>query len=157
MHCFYNSPIGTIRLASDGEAITGLHFMEPENGTDINSSDSGPMPIFAQCIKELDEYFGGTRKEFTVKTKNTGTDFMERCWRYLLTIPYGSTCTYAEEAAGINNPKAVRAVGSANGKNNISIIYPCHRVIGKGGKLTGYSGGIWRKEWLLEHEKGHMS
>jgi len=145
---FIDSPIGTIRLTSDGDAVTGLHF-EDEAGEAVAKN----IPVLLQCEKELNEYFAGTRKNFTVKTKNAGTVFMERCWRQLLSIPYGSTCSYADIAYWIGNPKGVRAVGGANNKNNISIIYPCHRVVGKDGSLTGYGGGLWRKEWLLKHEE----
>ena len=146
-HYFIDSPVGTIRLTSDGEAITGLHFID---GTDNGGAPD--IPVVAQCRSELDEYFAGTRKIFTVKTKNAGTPFMERCWRQLLAIPYGATRSYKDIADWIGNPNAVRAVGGANHRNNISIIYPCHRVVGKNGELTGYGGGLWRKEWLIRHE-----
>jgi len=147
---FLDSPVGTIRLTSDGDAITGLHFID--RGPEEVSPD---VPAFALCAAELEEYFKGARKVFTVKTKNAGTPFMERCWRQLLAIPYGQTRSYADVAEWVGNPKAVRAVGGANNKNNISIIYPCHRVVGKDGSLTGYGGGLWRKEWLLRHEAAY--
>ena len=154
MFDFYTeSPIGIIRLTSDGDAITGLYFTDGGRGV----PEAGEAPgIILRCAEELKEYFDGTRKVFTVKTKNTGTPFMESCWRQLLAIPYGKTCSYSEIARWVGNPKAVRAVGGANNKNGISIIYPCHRVIGKNGDLTGYGGGMWRKEWLLAHEKKHF-
>lgn len=103
--------------------------------------------------KELDEYFNGTRKEFTVKLVTPGTDFQNSVWTILKDIPYGETVTYQTQAEKLNNAKAIRAVASANGHNRISIIIPCHRVIGKDGKMTGYGGGIERKKWLLEHEE----
>ena len=146
---FTDSPVGIIRLLSDGENITGLHFLDGEN-----EPGAGRVPdVIERCAEELREYFCGKRKNFGVKTKNAGAAFSERCWRELLNIPYGETRTYSYIAEKIGNPKAVRAVGSANSRNNISIIYPCHRVIGKNGRLTGYAGGLWRKEWLLNHEK----
>jgi len=143
------SPVGTILLKSDGDAITGLYFTDDG----YKPPEDAALEIFIRCESELTEYFAGTRHTFSVKTKNAGTDFMERCWRRLLAIPYGETRSYKDIAEEIGNPKAVRAVGGANNKNNISIIYPCHRVIGKDGGLTGYGGGLWRKEWLLNHEK----
>ena len=148
MFYYTDSPIGTIRLTTDGTHITGLHFEDRDGGPEPEA-----VPVIEQCKKELEEYFSGSRKKFGVKTKNAGTGFMERCWKQLLTIPYGETVSYADVAGWIGNPKAVRAVGSANNKNNISIIYPCHRVVGKNGSLTGYGGGLWRKEWLLKHEE----
>ena len=153
MDLFVPSPVGIIRLSCDvsGNFITGLHFADETDDTDF--PNNGVFPALLQCKKELEEYFGGKRKIFTVKTKNAGAAFSERCWRELLNIPYGETRTYSYIAEKIGNPKAVRAVGSANSRNNISIIYPCHRVIGKNGRLTGYAGGQWRKEWLLNHEK----
>jgi len=108
-----------------------------------------------QAKKEIEEYFQGTRKHFDVKLHTPGTDFQNSVWQYLTQVPYGETSTYQQQAEKINNPKAVRAVASANGLNRISIIIPCHRVIGKDGKLTGYGGGLERKRWLIEHEKEH--
>jgi len=151
---FYKSPIGLIRLTCESDAITGLYFYD---GADPEPPDlTDAPPVIRQCADELDGYFGGTLKGFTVKTKNAGTVFQERCWRALMTIPYGQTRSYKDMAISIGAPKAVRAVGGANHRNNISIIYPCHRVIGANGQLTGYGGGLWRKEWLLEFEKGHV-
>ena len=146
---FTDSPVGIIRLLSDGENITGLHFLDGEN-----EPGAGRVPdVIERCAEELREYFCGKRKNFGVKTKNAGTPFMERCWRQLLAIPYGQTASYGDVARWIGEPGAARAVGGANNKNNISIIYPCHRVIGANGSLTGYGGGLWRKEWLIRHEK----
>lgn len=103
--------------------------------------------------QELDEYFNGTRKEFTVNLVTPGTDFQNSVWTVLQDIPYGKTVSYQTQSEKLNNAKAIRAVASANGHNRISIIIPCHRVIGKDGKMTGYGGGIERKKWLLEHEE----
>jgi len=105
-----------------------------------------------QLKKEISEYFKGTRKTFTVKLDAPGTDFQKSVWKILQTIPYGKTWSYQQQAIQLNNPKAVRAVANANGHNRISIIIPCHRVIGKGGNLTGYGGGLERKKWLLDFE-----
>ena len=105
-----------------------------------------------QTIQEYEEYFAGTRKQFEAPTDPQGTDFQKQVWAMLKTIPFGQTWSYQDLAIAINNPKAVRAVGLANGKNPISIIVPCHRVIGKNGKLTGYAGGLENKCHLIKHE-----
>jgi methylated-DNA-[protein]-cysteine S-methyltransferase len=100
----------------------------------------------------MDEYFEGSRKEFQLPLAPEGTDFQKRVWSELLNIPYGATCSYLDVARALGDANAIRAVGAANGRNPISIIIPCHRVIGADGSLTGYGGGLWRKEWLLRHE-----
>ena len=105
------------------------------------------------CITELDSYFEGNLRHFTFPYKITGTDFQSKVWNELLNIPFGETISYCELSKRIKNPAAVRAVGSANGSNPLSIVVPCHRVIGSNGKLIGYGGGLWRKKWLLDHEK----
>ncbi len=111
-------------------------------------------PHFDELDKQLKEYFNGQRKSFDLPLVTPGTQFQQNVWEQLQTIPYGKTRSYAEQAVAIGNPKAVRAVARANGDNRISIIIPCHRVIGSNGALTGYGGGLWRKKWLLEHEAG---
>ena len=113
----------------------------------------GENPYFTTLEKELAEYFVGKRKEFTAPLSPVGTDFQKNVWKILRTIPYGTTISYQEQAKILGNPKAVRAVANANGLNKISILIPCHRVIGSNGKLTGYGGGIWRKQKLLEVEQ----
>lgn len=110
-----------------------------------------------QAKKEIKEYFDGKRKSFDVHLDTPGTDFQKTIWTCLQEIEYGTTITYQQQADKINNPKAVRAVASANGNNRVCIVIPCHRVIGKDGKLTGYSGGLERKRWLIEHEKNHQT
>lgn len=115
----------------------------------------GENPHFDKLRQQLKEYFKGKRKEFDISLDLVGTDFQKKVWKSLMQIPYGSTISYGEQAKRIGKPKAVRAVANANAKNKISIILPCHRVIGANGKLTGYGGGLWRKEKLLELEKQH--
>ena len=115
--------------------------------------ESGTNAILTQTKKELEEYFAGKRKTFTLPLAPYGTLFQMKAWKALEAIPYGETRSYLEEASMIGNPKAVRAIGGANHANPIPIIIPCHRVIGKSGKLVGYGGGLERKIWLLEHEK----
>ncbi|MCD8421586.1 methylated-DNA--[protein]-cysteine S-methyltransferase [Tenacibaculum finnmarkense] len=104
------------------------------------------------CVVQLSEYFARTRTTFDLKLNPQGTDFQQKVWAELLNIPFGKSTTYLQQSKQLGNPKAIRAVASANGKNPISIIIPCHRVIGSDGSLTGYAGGLWRKKWLLEHE-----
>jgi AraC family transcriptional regulator of adaptative response/methylated-DNA-[protein]-cysteine methyltransferase len=115
----------------------------------------GTSPHFDRLTSELDEYFEGKRKTFTVPLDTAGTTFQQRVWQMLTTIPYGQTRSYGEQARLIGMPTAVRAVARANGDNRISILIPCHRVVGADGKLTGYGGGLWRKQWLLELERKH--
>ena len=113
----------------------------------------GNSKFFEHLKIQLEEYFNGTRKEFDIPLETPGTDFRKQVWKILQTIPYGETRSYKAQAAALGNTNAVRAVANANGANRISIIIPCHRVIGEDGKLTGYGGGLWRKSWLLNHEK----
>lgn len=116
----------------------------------------GSSRYFEELKKQLKEYFEGGRKNFDIALKTVGTDFQKSVWNILMTIPYGKTISYKEEAAGLMNPKAVRAVANANGHNRIAIIIPCHRVIGDNGKLVGYGGGLWRKDWLIRHEQSNL-
>jgi len=121
-------------------------------GNKNSSVTQAQANIISQAQTELDEYFSGERKTFTIAVNPKGTEFQQKVWRTLLTIPYGETWTYAQLASAIKQPTASRAVGLANGRNPISIIIPCHRVIGKNGKLTGYAGGVNNKATLLELE-----
>jgi methylated-DNA-[protein]-cysteine S-methyltransferase len=105
-----------------------------------------------EAVTQLQEYFIGKRTEFTFKLNPKGTEFQKKVWQELLQIPYGKTCSYLELSKKLGDVKAIRAVASANGKNPLWIVVPCHRVIGTDGSLTGYAGGLWRKKWLLEHE-----
>lgn len=108
--------------------------------------------VLLQCLQELDEYFKGKLKEFSVSLTQDGTEFQKKVWHELLNIPFGKTVSYLHIAKKLANAKSIRAVGGANGKNKIAIIIPCHRVIGNNYTLVGYAGGKWRKQWLLEHE-----
>ncbi|HEY6403722.1 MAG TPA: methylated-DNA--[protein]-cysteine S-methyltransferase [Blastocatellia bacterium] len=152
IYTILDSPVGALILTSNGEAINGL-FMEKHKG--------GPKPIgdwirddalFREAADQLKAYFTGELIEFDLPIATGGAPFQQRVWTELRKIPYGSTISYGELARRIGNPKASRAVGAANGDNPISIIIPCHRVIGSNGKLTGYGGGIERKKFLLEFE-----
>ena len=142
---YFESPIGIIEIKASENNIIALDFCE-------TPSSSTPSPILDSAKFQLNEYFKGTRQLFDLKIKLYGTDFQRSVWKKLLNIPYGQTCSYHDIAKHINNPKAVRAVGAANGKNPIALIVPCHRVIGSNGTLIGYAGGLERKAWLLAHE-----
>jgi methylated-DNA-[protein]-cysteine S-methyltransferase len=155
---YVESQIGRLLLTSDGTALTGL-YMEPSRkaqSTDGWIEDVAVPPLSA-AVRQLTEYFAGTRREFDLPLRLRGTAFQQRVWRELTEIPYGETCSYGELARRIDKPNASRAVGLANGSNPISILVPCHRVIGADGSLTGYGGGLDRKRWLLAHEGLHPS
>lgn len=145
---FYKSEIGIFKITGSEDGIHEIEF------TELKSGPEADVPAcLKECFRQLDEYFNGSRKEFDLKLKPKGTDFQSRVWQELLKIPYGRTASYLDIANAIGNKKAIRAVGAANGQNRIPIIIPCHRVIGSDGSLIGFGGGIWRKEWLLKHEK----
>ena len=153
---YYQSPVGVLEIRSTGSAISDVLFVNSWKGAKLIESELSfvkpKSPVIKNCIKQLDEYFAGTRKEFTVHTLQVGTAFQQTVWKELCNIPYGRSISYLELSKRIGNVKAIRAVGSANGNNSISIIIPCHRVIGSNGDLIGYGGDLWRKKWLLEHE-----
>jgi methylated-DNA-[protein]-cysteine S-methyltransferase len=143
---YHESPIGVIEVVGMEGALISLNFVEHARHEAVGN------PLIEETLRQLSEYFGGKRREFALPLAWHGTVFQQQVWRQLLEIPYGVTLSYRDLARAIGKPEAVRAVGSANGKNPISIIVPCHRVIGSDGDLTGYGGGLWRKEWLLRHE-----
>lgn len=147
----YESPIGVIEIVGTREAIHSILFSENQKSVNVFHAET-PL-VLAECYNQLDEYFKGKRHEFTFPYQLEGTSFQKMVWNALNEIPYSKTWSYKEIALSIGNEKAVRAVGSANGKNKLSIVIPCHRVIGSNGTLTGYAGGLWRKEWLLHHER----
>ncbi len=140
-----NSPLGILRLTEENGALTRLEF-EPE---EASSGEIASTPLLDRAVRELEEYFGGTRREFGIPLRLDGTVFQLSVWNALKGIPYGKLVSYQEVAASIGFPRACRAVGSAIGKNPVPIFIPCHRVLGKNGSLTGYSGGLLRKEFLL--------
>lgn len=145
----YDTEIGKIIITDNGEAITGIHFDRYVIPKDFVEKETD---LIKETKKQLDEYFKGNRENFNIPMNLEGTDFQKSVWKALQDIPYGQTKSYSEISEYINNPKACRAVGLANNKNPISIIIPCHRVIGKSGKLVGYGGGLHIKEKLLELE-----
>jgi len=145
-----DSPVGIITLLASEEAITGLYFGDTKNEIPL-----GDSPVLDLCEKELAAYFKGELQHFTVPVIAEGTDFRKKVWEILRRIPYGETASYKDIALSLGSPKSVRAVGGANHNNPISIIVPCHRVIGASGSLTGYGGGLEAKQWLLELEAKH--
>ncbi|MCA9965909.1 MAG: methylated-DNA--[protein]-cysteine S-methyltransferase [Anaerolineales bacterium] len=143
---YYDSPIGLIEVGGTETAVSTLYFVEQRH------PEATSTPYLDEAIRQLAQYFAQTRREFDLNLAPKGTDFQQTVWQQLLTVPYGRTVSYMDIANALDKPKAVRAVGAANGQNPISVIIPCHRIIGSNGKLIGYGGGLWRKEWLLRHE-----
>ena len=153
---YYNSPIGLLQIKNSGNAITEVSFEDKEgrpteSGEKI-SPDQPISPVLKKCIAQLDDYFSGKLFQFDLNLAQKGTAFQQQVWSELVKIRYGRTTSYLALSKSIGNEKAIRAVGTANGRNNIAIIVPCHRVIGSNGSLVGYAGGLWRKHWLLDHE-----
>jgi methylated-DNA-[protein]-cysteine S-methyltransferase len=146
------SPIGALMLSGDASGLRGVHICNQKHAPKIESHWIDSESPFQNAIEQLQEYFAGDRTDFDLELNPVGTDFQQRVWQELCTIPFGKTCGYGDLAMAIGKPNAARAVGMANGRNPLSIIVPCHRVIGANGSLTGYGGGLPAKEWLLRHE-----
>ncbi len=146
--CIIKSPLGFAKIVGDEEGIASVSILNSkEKITDIIPE------VLEDCVVQLNEYFEGTRKKFSLKLKPEGTNFQKQVWKHLEQIPYGKTISYLDLSKQLGNVKAIRAVAKANGKNPLWIIIPCHRVIGSDGSLTGYAGGLHKKQWLLEHER----
>lgn len=145
---YFRSPIGLMEIAATSTAVTALNFATKRRRQAVTH------PLVTEAARQLAEYFDGTRQNFDLELAPAGTDFQKRVWRQLQTVRYGRLASYQDIAKGVGRPAAVRAVGAANARNPIAIIIPCHRIIGKNGRLVGYTSGLWRKEWLLKHE-GH--
>jgi methylated-DNA-[protein]-cysteine S-methyltransferase len=151
------SPIGELLLTSDGKSVTGLYMHKQKHGAKRTKDWKRDDAALKQPRAQLQAYFAGELRDFKLPLAAEGTPFQQRVWRALCDIPYGETISYGELARRIGQPTASRAVGLANGQNPISIVVPCHRVIGANGSLTGYGGGLERKRWLLAHEgKGSL-
>ncbi len=148
----FKSPIGRILVTSENEAICEVSFIEENRTIAEKVTTQVDVAVEVECVQQLSAYFFQKRKEFSFPFAQSGTDFQQRVWNELENIPYGHTISYLQLSQRLGNIKAIRAAASANGKNNLAIIIPCHRVIGTNGSLTGYASGIWRKKWLLEHE-----
>jgi len=148
---FYSSPIGRIKIVADIDCIQAITFIE-DSETVSNIEGIESPAVIHQCIDELMDYFNGSRTQFTVPIHQSGTDFQQKVWKELYEVPYAKTMSYAELAKKLGDSKVIRAAASANGKNKIAIIVPCHRIIGSDSNLTGYAWGLARKKWLLQHE-----
>lgn len=149
---YLQSPIGWLEISGNCEGVSSILYCEkaPDFATEVPE-------CLNDCVIQLEEYFAGKRKFFSLHLQIKGTEFQNKIWNELQKIPYGTTMTYMQMAKNLGDENYTRAVGYANGKNVINIVIPCHRVIGAKGKLTGYGGGLWRKEWLLKHEKQNIS
>jgi methylated-DNA-[protein]-cysteine S-methyltransferase len=155
---FVPSPLGPLRLVASDTALVAIHFPEPEPEPGLDRATVATPaptrhPILDLAARELAEYFAGDRHAFTIPLAAAGTPFQRAVWAALAAIPYGELRSYAQIAAAIGRPRAVRAVGAANGRNPLPIVVPCHRVIGADGTLTGFGGGLPAKRWLLDHER----
>jgi methylated-DNA-[protein]-cysteine S-methyltransferase len=146
------TPLGPLRLLATDRGLRGIYF-EGHKGAPESVLPSEPNhPVLSATVQQLEEYFAGRRRDFALPLDAQGTDFQRRVWRGLRDIPFGRTSTYGDLARLLDSPGGSRAVGAANGRNPLSIVVPCHRVVGGNGKLTGYAGGLTAKEWLLRHE-----
>ena len=143
---YYTSPVGFLKIQCTADRVALIHFVN-ETGLENDSNE-----LMKECLAQLDEYFSGKRKNFELPLGQQGSDFQQSVWTHLQTIPFGKTISYMQMSKQMGDVKAIRAIAAANGKNNIAIVVPCHRVIGSDAKLVGYAGGLWRKKWLLEHE-----
>ena len=139
------TPVGKMQITANQQAVTSIYFVDKTDAVNPNG-------ITARAKQQLQEYFDGERQQFDLPLQARGTKFQQQVWDALCSIEYGQTCSYSDIAVMIENPKAVRAVGAANGKNPLTIGVPCHRIIGRDGSLTGYASGTQRKSWLLNHE-----
>ena len=153
------TPIGPLTVVASPAGVRAVLWPDEREGRVVLPSaavpDAGADEVLASAVRQLAEYFAGTRREFDLPLDPTGTDFQQDAWSVLRTIPYGRTMSYGEQARALGDARKARAVGAANGRNPISVIVPCHRVVGSNGSLTGFAGGLSSKEWLLAHERQH--
>lgn len=149
---YYPSPIGILEIKGTVEVVKSILFLDNEDMPISNDFKQVPT-VLKECYSQLDEYFNGKRREFTIPYGVEGTHFQKTVWAALSTIPYGKVHSYKELALLVGKENGSRAVGNANRLNKLSIVIPCHRIIGSNRQLTGYAGGLWRKQWLLQHEK----
>jgi methylated-DNA-[protein]-cysteine S-methyltransferase len=150
MVSYLTSPLGTIRITGDKSGVLAISCLDGPM-PDLPLAVGLPGPLQA-AHEQLTAYFNGERQTFDFAINPIGTEFQRRVWEALLTVPFGKTVSYLELARQLGDEKAIRAVAAANGRNPLAIVIPCHRIIGSNGSLTGYAGGLWRKQWLLEHE-----
>jgi methylated-DNA-[protein]-cysteine S-methyltransferase len=151
-----STPLGELRLIGSSRALVGVYFTDHVAASPTSYPEAGAHALLDLAAAELREYFSGTRRSFTTPLEPRGTEFQRAVWAALADIEFAGTRSYGQLAAVIGRPRAVRAVGAANGRNPLSLFLPCHRVIGSDGTLTGYAGGLDRKRWLLAHELAHQ-
>lgn len=144
--CIYTCPVGNLHIQCADDSVIAILFTEEQ------STNGDDHPLLKKSQLQLDEYFAGGRTKFDLPFTQQGSAFQQKVWHLLYQIPFGKTVSYKELSHLYGDVKAIRAIASANGRNNLSIVVPCHRVIGTNRSLTGYAGGLWRKQWLLEHE-----
>ncbi|GAB3643243.1 methylated-DNA--[protein]-cysteine S-methyltransferase [Spirosoma arcticum] len=151
---FFDSPLGIVRITGDesGVSVISCTDVPPCESSLSTRLDNKPAEPVRQAVEQLTDYFAGTRQTFDFPLSPVGTAFQQTVWRALLTVPFGTTLSYLTLSRQLGDEKAIRAVAAANGRNPLWIVVPCHRIIGTNGSLTGYAGGLWRKQWLLEHE-----
>lgn len=147
------APVGRLRLVASDDALTGIYYPEHRPAPRVEATEVTSHPVLDLAARQLAEYFAGARRSFSVPLAPRGTAFQRAVWAALAEIAYGERCSYAALARALGAPRAVRAVGAANARNPLSIVLPCHRVIGSAGDLTGYAGGLTAKGWLLGHER----
>jgi methylated-DNA-[protein]-cysteine S-methyltransferase len=148
---YYQSPVGLLKVTGTDHFISEVKFIDdPENIPAHTGNDTLP-PMAIQAVEQLIEYFHGNRRFFELPIAQEGTPFQQKVWQELMNIPFGKTISYLELSHRLGDPKVIRAAAAANGKNNVAIIVPCHRVIGSNNQLVGYAGGLPRKKWLLQH------
>ncbi|CAN5531682.1 methylated-DNA--[protein]-cysteine S-methyltransferase [soil metagenome] len=152
-HTVIESPIGALTLVATTGTLSGLYMQEHRHQPDVSTFGERRAAGFEEAVEQLGEYFAGQRRWFSVPTSLAGGDFQSRVWHALATIPFGETTTYGRIAAALGHPGAARAVGTAVGRNPISVVVPCHRVVGSNGNLTGFAGGLGRKRFLLDLER----
>ena len=144
---YCKTPVGIARIIAEDGFITSISIRDED--IEVQPVED---PLLQNAISQLGEYFAGSRTVFDLPIKQEGSGFQQTVWQQLLQIPFGKTITYGQQSKLMNNPLGIRAIASANGKNDLWVVVPCHRVIGSNGSLTGYAGGLWRKKWLLDHE-----
>ena len=148
---YYKTPIGIAKITGNENGIQSVVVLNEELVSDEELQKETPK-VLIECVTQLKDYFQGSRTTFNLTLNPKGTTFQQKVWNSLVEIPFGKTTTYLAQSKNLGDAKAIRAVATANGKNPLWIIVPCHRVIGSDGSLTGYAGGLWRKKWLLNHE-----
>lgn len=149
---YYNCELGTLKISAEEANINEIVFVKDATSAGININGFPQSAVLKLCLEQLDSYFSGELKNFSFSYKQRGTQFQKKVWDELGAIPFGKTISYLELSKKLGNTKAIRAAASANGKNSLAIVVPCHRVIGSNGTLVGYAGELWRKQWLLNHE-----